>query len=74
MGWWGPWYGFGSSITGFASVRRNFKRRLVNVNKPSNFDTVDYTDPAGRVYPSIARYTTARMGSTERNVMPPDWR
>jgi len=40
----------------------------VNVDKPSNFDTVDYTDANGKVTPSITKYTTARMGGVEKNI------
>lgn len=50
------------------AARDGARYASVNVNKPGNFDSVDYTDPSGRVFPSIARYTTARMGSTEKNV------
>ena len=39
---------------------------VVNVSKPSNFDTTDYTASAGNVYPSIQSYTTARMGGVDR--------
>src|SRR4051794_13388017 len=40
----------------------------VKGGKPSPFDPPDYPAPAGTVYPSITRYTTARMGSTDKNV------
>src|SRR5581483_6525802 len=40
----------------------------VNGTKPSNFDTTDYTDPAGITFPSIQSYTTARMGGVDRQI------
>jgi len=50
------------------AARDGARYASVNVNKPSNFDTIDFTDPNGKPYPSIANYTRARMGSTEKNV------
>src|SRR5258705_8692485 len=50
------------------AARDGARYASVNVARPSNFDTVDYTDAAGTVYPSISNYTTARMGTMEKNV------
>jgi len=50
------------------AARDGARYASVNVAKPSNFDTVDYTDASGKVYPSINKYTTARMGTMEKNV------
>src|SRR5262245_58563965 len=41
---------------------------VVNIGKPDNFDTTNYTDSAGNIYPSIKSYTTARMGGVERQI------
>src|SRR5436305_14880481 len=50
------------------AARDGARYAVVNVSKPSNFDTTDYTDSAGDVYPSIQSYTTARMGGVDRNI------
>jgi Flp pilus assembly protein TadG len=50
------------------AARDGARYAVVNSNRPSNFDTVDYTDAAGTVYPSITKYTTARMGSMEKMI------
>ena len=36
----------------------------MNLDKPTNFDTVDYTDGSGVVHPSIIKYTRQRMGAS----------
>lgn len=51
------------------AARDGARYASVNVAKPSNFDTVDYTDASGTVYPSISKYTTARMGTMDKNVI-----
>ena len=40
----------------------------VNLSKPTNFDTVDYTDASGIVHPSIQRYTRQRLGGVDRQL------
>jgi Flp pilus assembly protein TadG len=50
------------------AARDGARYASVNTNKPTNFDTVDYTDASGNVYPSIAKYTTTRMGTVDANV------
>lgn len=50
------------------AARDGARYAVVNSSRPSNFDTVDYTDAGGNVYPSIRKYTTARMGSMERMI------
>jgi hypothetical protein len=50
------------------AARDGARYAVVNISKPSNFDTTDYTDSAGTVYPSIQSYTTARMGGVDRQI------
>src|SRR5690242_3011914 len=50
------------------AARDGARYASVNTNKPTNFDTVDYTDASGNVYPSITKYTTARMGKVNTNI------
>src|SRR5262245_56328068 len=41
---------------------------VVNLDKPANFDTTDYTDATGKVYPAINKYTKQHMGGVEKNI------
>lgn len=50
------------------AARDGSRYAVVNVDKPANFDAVDYTDGAGRTYPSVQSYTTARMGGTQKQL------
>lgn len=50
------------------AARDGARYASVNVGRPSNFDTVDYTDASGNVFPSITKYTTDRMGSVQKNI------
>src|SRR3954470_18319969 len=50
------------------AARDGARYASVNVDKPSNFPTVDYTDGTGKVYPSIQKYTKTRMGGTEKQL------
>ncbi len=50
------------------AARDGARYASVNVSKPSDFDTQDYTDNAGKVYPSIVKYTKERMGSVDKNI------
>lgn len=54
-------------VTGNAA-RDGARYASVNLSKPSTFSTTDYTDASGTVYPSVVKYTTARMGGTQGNV------
>ena len=50
------------------AARDGSRYATVNVGKPTTFDTTDYADPGGTVYPSIQAYTTARMGGVDRQI------
>src|SRR5437016_7245916 len=50
------------------AARDGARYAVVNLSKPSNFDTTDYTDPSGGVSPSIQKYTTARMGGVDHQI------
>ena len=50
------------------AARDGARYAAVNVGKPNNFDTVDYTDGLGVVHPSIQKYTLQRMGSMQKQV------
>ena len=47
------------------AARDGARYAVVNTDKPSTFDTTDYTDPSGRVYPAIQRYTVAALAGAE---------
>jgi hypothetical protein len=47
------------------AARDGARYAAVNLDKPTNFDTVDYVHPSGRVYAHIQRYTKERMGSCD---------
>ncbi|MCI0701899.1 MAG: pilus assembly protein [Planctomycetia bacterium] len=50
------------------AARDGARYAVVNLDKPSNFNTTDYTDASGTVHPSIQRYTTERMAGQQRNL------
>ena len=50
------------------AARDGARYASVNLSKPANFDTADFTDAGGTVYPSVTKYTTDRMGGTQNNV------
>jgi TadE-like protein len=50
------------------AARDGARYASVNLDKPSTFGTADYTDGSGRVYISVQKYTTAKMGGTENNI------
>jgi Flp pilus assembly protein TadG len=51
------------------AARDGARYAVVNVSKPTNFDTTDYTDSSGNVYQSITGYTTYRMGGMDRQIV-----
>lgn len=51
------------------AAREGARYAAVNLDKPANFPTVDYTDAAGKVFPSVTRYTRERMGGTQHNIV-----
>jgi hypothetical protein len=50
------------------AARDGARYAAVNLDKPTNFDTVDYTDGSGVVHPSIIKYTRQRMGSLDKHL------
>jgi Flp pilus assembly protein TadG len=50
------------------AARDGARYAVVNVSKPSNFDTTPFTDAAGITYPSIQAYTTSRMGGVDQQI------
>jgi Flp pilus assembly protein TadG len=50
------------------AARNGARYAVVNISKPTSFNTVDYTDASGTVYPSIQNYTTSLMGGVQQNI------
>jgi Flp pilus assembly protein TadG len=51
------------------AAREGARYAVVNVDKPTDFDYVDFTDASGRRFDNIQKYTTARMGGIHtRNI------
>lgn len=50
------------------AARDGARYAVVNVDKPANFVTTNFTDAGGTVYPSIQQYVTTRMGGVQRNI------
>jgi Flp pilus assembly protein TadG len=51
------------------AAREGARYAVVNVDKPTDFDYVDFTDASGRQFDNIQKYTTARMGGIHtRNI------
>lgn len=51
------------------AARDGARYAVVNGDKPSDFDYVDFTDASGRQFDNIQKYTTARMGGIHtRNI------
>ncbi|MBY0513281.1 MAG: pilus assembly protein [Gemmataceae bacterium] len=50
------------------AARDGARYAVVNGGRPSTFDTADYTDPTGAVYPSVTTYTNARMGGLHKTL------
>jgi Flp pilus assembly protein TadG len=50
------------------AARDGARYAVVNVSKPSNFDTTDFTDPSGAVFPSIQKYTTTKMAGLDKQL------
>jgi Flp pilus assembly protein TadG len=51
------------------AARDGARYAVVNVGKPSNFDTTNYTDSGGNTFQSIQSYTTARMGGINQQIV-----
>lgn len=50
------------------AARDGARYAVVNLLKPTNFNTVDYTDASGNVFPSITKYTTDKMGGVQKQI------
>jgi hypothetical protein len=50
------------------AAREGVRYASVNTGKPTNFINTDYTDASGKVYPSIVKYTTTKMGGVNQNI------
>ena len=51
------------------AARDGARYAVVNLDKPSNFDYVDYTDASNKTFDNIQKYTTARLGGIHtRNI------
>jgi Flp pilus assembly protein TadG len=51
------------------AAREGARYAVVNIDKPSNFDYVDFTDSSGKTFSNIQKYTTDRMGGVHlRNI------
>jgi Flp pilus assembly protein TadG len=50
------------------AARDGARYATVNMDKPVSFESTDYTDSSGTVFPNIQKYTTARMGGTEKQL------
>lgn len=50
------------------AARDGARYAAVNVNKPTTFDNTDFTDGNGKVFPSVQKYTKARMGGVDKQI------
>jgi len=51
------------------AAREGARYAVVNMDKPKDFDYVDFTDASGKTFDNIQKYTTNRMGRIhERNI------
>jgi Flp pilus assembly protein TadG len=50
------------------AARGGARYAVVNLDKPSTFNTTNYTDASGNVYLSIQNYTTSLMGGVQQNI------
>jgi len=51
------------------ACRDGARYAVINMSKPSNFDTYAYQDSAGNIYPSIAEYTRTRLSGVDKMVI-----
>ena len=51
------------------AARDGARYAVVNLSKPGNFDTTDFTDASGAVFPSIQKYTTTKMAGLDRHLV-----
>jgi hypothetical protein len=50
------------------AARDGARYAVVNTTKPTDFDVNDYTDPFGRVYPSIHKHTRSVLGPVDSQI------
>jgi Flp pilus assembly protein TadG len=50
------------------AAREGVRYASVNTGKPVTFNYTDYTDASGKVFPSISKYTTQKMGGVDQNI------
>ena len=50
------------------AARDGARYATVNLDKPTNFDSADYTDSTGTTFVSVQKYTTARLGGADRQL------
>lgn len=50
------------------AARDGARYATANMDKPSNFDTTNYTDASGNVYQSIQNYTTQRLSGADKQM------
>jgi len=50
------------------AARDGARYGVVNMDKPSNFDSTNYTDASNNVYQSIQAYTTQRMSGADKQI------
>ena len=54
-------------VTNNAS-RDGARYAVINGTRPATFDKTDFTDAGGTTYPSVIKYTTARMGGVDKQL------
>lgn len=50
------------------AARDGARYAVVNLNRPSTFDTTDYVDASGNTYMSVVNYTTYRMSGVQNQL------
>ena len=50
------------------AARDGARYAVINGNRPTTFNTTDYTDASGTVYPSVTKYATQKMGGVDRQL------
>ncbi len=61
-------YLFVLHVTNLAA-REGVRYAAVNGDKPTNFDTTDYTDASLKVYTNILAYTKAKLGGADQQIV-----
>jgi Flp pilus assembly protein TadG len=53
------------------AAREGARYAVVNIDKPSDFDYVDYTDASGKTFVNIQTYTKARLAGVKNSIETP---